>query len=117
MVPGYLLEDVFDPTGAGDCFAGGLAGHLARGDQPVVKFAELRQAVADATAYCKAQGLFRLPGAPDPIFTDTLELDLGDVEPSLAGPRRPQDRVTLTNSKREFRRELAKEELRPGVRA
>jgi aconitate hydratase len=60
-------------------------------------------------AYCKAQGLFRLPGVPDPIFTDTLELDLKDVEPSLAGPRRPQDRVTLTASKREFRRELAKE--------
>jgi aconitate hydratase len=60
-------------------------------------------------SYCKAQGLFRMPGAPDPTFTDTLELNLEEVEPSLAGPRRPQDRVTLATSKREFRRELAKE--------
>ena len=60
-------------------------------------------------AYCKAQGLFRTASSPEPIFTDTLELDLGQVEPSLAGPRRPQDRVTTTAVKREFRRELAKE--------
>ncbi|MGH8014088.1 MAG: aconitate hydratase AcnA [Candidatus Binataceae bacterium] len=60
-------------------------------------------------AYCKAQGLFRIPNSPDPTFTDTLELDLGTVEPSLAGPRRPQDRVALTDSRREFRRELVKE--------
>ena len=46
-------------------------------------------------AYCKAQGLFRTADAPEPIFTDTLELDLATVEPSLAGPRRPQDRVAL----------------------
>ena len=43
--PSFPIGNVVDPTGAGDCFAGGLAGHLARGDQPVVKFAELRQAV------------------------------------------------------------------------
>src|SRR5271167_436242 len=60
-------------------------------------------------AYCKAQGLFRTAESPDPIFTDTLELDLGSVEPSMAGPRRPQDRVRLRASKSEFRRELAKE--------
>jgi aconitate hydratase A / 2-methylisocitrate dehydratase len=60
-------------------------------------------------AYCKAQGLFRTADAPDPIFTDTLELDLSTVEPSMAGPRRPQDRVRLRASKSEFRRELAKE--------
>ena len=60
-------------------------------------------------AYCKAQGLFRTAESPDPIFTDTLELDLGTVEPSLAGPRRPQDRVRLRASKSEFRRELVKE--------
>jgi aconitate hydratase len=46
-------------------------------------------------AYAKAQGLFRLPGDPDPVYTETIELDLGVVEPSLAGPRRPQDRVSL----------------------
>ena len=43
--PSFPVTNLVDPTGAGDCFAGGLAGHLARGEQPVVKFAELRQAV------------------------------------------------------------------------
>jgi len=60
-------------------------------------------------AYCKAQGLFHNHKSPEPTFTDTIELDLGSVEPSLAGPRRPQDRVALANAKSEFRRELAKE--------
>ena len=46
-------------------------------------------------AYAKEQGLFRTDDTPEPVFTDTLELDLGDVEPSLAGPKRPQDRVPL----------------------
>src|SRR6202171_6580586 len=60
-------------------------------------------------AYCKAQGLFNSPIAPEPKFSETLELDLGSVVPSLAGPRRPQDRVALTSAKSDFRRELAKE--------
>ncbi|WP_434601314.1 aconitate hydratase AcnA [Pseudomonas sp. Z4-7] len=47
-------------------------------------------------AYCKAQGLWRLSGQ-EPVFTDTLELDMGSVEASLAGPKRPQDRVSLPN--------------------
>jgi aconitate hydratase len=55
--------------------------------------------VALVEAYTKAQGLFRKDDTPDPIFTDTLELDLGSVEPSLAGPRRPQDRVPLKFAK------------------
>src|SRR5205823_5299373 len=46
--------------------------------------------------YAKEQGLFRADEAPEPEFTDLLELDLGTVEPSVAGPRRPQDRVNLT---------------------
>ncbi|MEA2499838.1 MAG: aconitate hydratase [Actinomycetota bacterium] len=46
--------------------------------------------------YAKEQGMFRTDDTPDPSFTETLELDLGDVEPSLAGPRRPQDRVPLS---------------------
>ena len=67
-------------------------------------------------AYCKAQGLFNSPDAPEPHFSDTLELDLGSVVPSLAGPRRPQDRVALTSAKSDFRRELAKEfEEHPSV--
>ena len=50
-------------------------------------------------AYTKAQGLFRTDDTPDPVFTDTLELDLATVEPSLAGPKRPQDRVPLARAK------------------
>ena len=52
--------------------------------------------------YAKAQGLFRTDDTPDPIYTDTLELDMGDVTPSLAGPRRPQDRVVLSAVKDNF---------------
>ena len=52
--------------------------------------------------YTKEQDVFRTPDMPDPIFTDTLELDLGDVEPSLAGPKRPQDRVPLARMKSAF---------------
>ncbi len=57
-------------------------------------------------AYCKEQGLFRTDDAPEPAFTDALALDLGDVEPSLAGPKRPQDRVPLRDVKTSFRRAL-----------
>jgi len=52
--------------------------------------------------YSKEQGLFRRDGMPDPIFTDTLVLELGTVEPSLAGPKRPQDRVRLSDVKPTF---------------
>jgi aconitate hydratase len=55
--------------------------------------------IALVEAYYKAQGLFRTASTPDPEFTDTLTLDLGTVEPSLAGPKRPQDRVPLKTSK------------------
>jgi len=57
-------------------------------------------------AYAKAQGLFRTETTTDPIFSDTLELDLTTVEPSLAGPRRPQDRVALKEAKQAFREAL-----------
>jgi len=57
-------------------------------------------------AYSKAQGLFRTDASPDPVFGDWLELDLSTVEPSLAGPRRPQDRVPLKKSKQMFREAL-----------
>ena len=53
-------------------------------------------------AYCKAQGLFRTNDTPDPVFTDTLELDLSTVVPSLAGPKRPQDRIALTDMKSNY---------------
>jgi aconitate hydratase len=58
-------------------------------------------------AYTKEQGLFRTDATPDPVFTDTIELDLGSVEPSLAGPKRPQDRVPLSRSKAMYREALA----------
>ena len=63
--------------------------------------------VALVDAYAKAQGLFRDAGSPDPVYTDTVEIDLSAVEPSLAGPRRPQDRVALGRAKVEFERVLA----------
>jgi aconitate hydratase len=53
-------------------------------------------------AYCRAQGLFRTADTPDPVFTDTLELDLSTVVPSLAGPKRPQDRIALTDVKANY---------------
>ena len=58
--------------------------------------------VALVEKYAKAQGLFRTKKSPDPLFTDTLSLDLNTVEPSMAGPRRPQDRVSLENASTEF---------------
>jgi len=63
--------------------------------------------IALVEAYAKSQGLFRTAQTPDPAFTDTIELDLSTVEASLAGPRRPQDRVTLGQSKEVFRKSLA----------
>jgi aconitate hydratase len=57
-------------------------------------------------AYTKEQGLFHTPETPEATYSDTLELDLGTVEPSLAGPRRPQDRVALGQVKEAFAKEL-----------
>ncbi len=56
--------------------------------------------------YTKEQGIFRTDSAPDPVFTDTLELDMSTVEPSVAGPKRPQDRIALTGVKQSFERAL-----------
>ncbi|MCL5287876.1 MAG: aconitate hydratase AcnA [Acidobacteria bacterium] len=53
-------------------------------------------------AYAKEQGIFRTDATPDPVFTDKLELDLGTVEPTMAGPKRPQDRVPLREAKKSF---------------
>jgi len=60
------------------------------------------QRVALVDKYARAQGLLRTAKSEAPVFTDTLELDLDDVEPSMAGPRRPQDRVALNNVASEF---------------
>jgi aconitate hydratase len=62
--------------------------------------------VALVEAYARAQGLFRSAGQADPVYSDTIELDLRSVEPSLAGPRRPQDRVALSHAKAGFQSAL-----------
>ena len=56
--------------------------------------------------YAKEQGMFRTDQSPDPMFSDTLELDLSTVVPSISGPRRPQDRIALTESKNAFKEAL-----------
>ena len=55
-----------------------------------------------ADAYTREQGMFHEPGSEEPTFSDTLELDLGDVVPAIAGPKRPQDRIALTDAKTAF---------------
>ncbi len=62
--------------------------------------------VKTVETYSKMQGLFRTDATPDPVFTDTLSLDLSTVVPSLAGPKRPQDRVALTSMHSDFRNSL-----------
>ncbi|MGA7323066.1 MAG: aconitate hydratase AcnA [Rhodomicrobium sp.] len=74
--------------------------------------------VALVEAYSKAQGLWRDTATPDPIFTSTLDLDLSTVEPSLAGPRRPQDRVPLVSAAGGFIDALAEiRNVKPGSEA
>jgi aconitate hydratase len=80
-------------------------------DSETLKYLRLsgrsEEQVALVEAYTKAQGIFRTDSTPDPVFTDTLELDLSTVVPSLAGPKRPQDRVPLSQSKAMYREALA----------
>jgi aconitate hydratase len=72
------------------------------------------QRVALVEAYTKAQGMFRATETPDPVYSDLLELDLATVEPSLAGPKRPQDRVLLSQAKAGFLAALEGEFKKPG---
>jgi aconitate hydratase A / 2-methylisocitrate dehydratase len=65
--------------------------------------------VALVAAYAKAQGMFRVKTTPDPMFTDVLKLDLNTVEPSLSGPKRPQDRIALKDVKTGFAASMEKE--------
>jgi aconitate hydratase A / 2-methylisocitrate dehydratase len=67
--------------------------------------------------YTKEQGLFRTDATPDPKFTDTLELDLADVVPTIAGPKRPQDKVPLTQAKSVFEKSLTAAPKRVSVQA
>jgi aconitate hydratase len=79
-------------------------------DEETVKFLAFTgrdpERVALVEAYAKAQGMWRDESSPEPIFSDTLELDLSSVEPSLAGPRRPQDRVALSALADAFKRDM-----------
>jgi aconitate hydratase len=70
--------------------------------------------VALVEAYARAQGLFHTAGTPEAVYSETLTLDLSTVEPSLAGPRRPQDRVALSKAKASFAAALP--ELKKGVK-
>ena len=75
-------------------------------DAETIRYLMLTGRNADADLverYCQAQGLFRTDETPDPEYDDLLELDLADVRPSLAGPRRPQDRVLLSDVRETFR--------------
>jgi aconitate hydratase len=81
-------------------------------DEETIRYLELtgrpREQLALVEAYAKAQGLWRINGAPAADYTDVVELDLSTVEPSLAGPKRPQDRVPLRNAKQVFGAALKK---------
>ncbi len=64
--------------------------------------------------YCKVQGLFHTADMPDPVYTDVLELDLGSVVTSMAGPKRPQDRVPLLDLQQSFRKSLSRPKAERG---
>ena len=70
--------------------------------------------IALVEAYCKAQGMWRDSDTPEPVFTDTLALDLGDVVPSMAGPKRPEGRIALEDIASGFAEALATEYKKPG---
>jgi aconitate hydratase len=65
--------------------------------------------IALVVAYAKAQGMYRTKNTPDPVFTDVLKLELSSIEPSLAGPKRPQDRIALKEVKNGFAWSMDKE--------
>ncbi|MCG8595918.1 MAG: aconitate hydratase AcnA, partial [Kiloniellales bacterium] len=65
--------------------------------------------IALVEAYARAQGMWRDEDTPDPVFTDSLELDLGTVEPSLAGPKRPQDKILLSKAAQAFTEDALKD--------
>src|SRR6202789_1607430 len=81
-------------------------------DEETIRYLELTgrsaEQIALVEAYSKAQGLWRMNGAPQADYTDVVELDLSTVVPSLAGPKRPQDRVPLTSAKNVYRSSVKK---------
>ena len=88
---------------------GATVGYSPVDDETLRYLRQTNRSAADVELverYCKTQGLFRTEATPEPIFTDTVELDLSTVEPSLAGPKRPHDRVALSQMKSAFRQGL-----------
>jgi aconitate hydratase len=81
-------------------------------DEETIRYLELTgrapEQIALVEAYAKAQGLWRVQGAPAADYTDVVELDLSTVEPSLAGPKRPQDRIPLRSAKNVYRSSVQK---------
>ena len=79
-------------------------------DDETIKYMRLTgrsdEQVSLVESYCKEQGLFWEKGAPQPIYSETIELDMGTVETCLAGPRGPQDRVSLRDVKNSFLKTL-----------
>lgn len=79
-------------------------------DRSTLKYLELtgrdEETIHLAEIYAREQGLWRDGGTPDPIFTDKLELDISKVEPSIAGPKRPQDRILLSKAAKSFKKDL-----------
>jgi aconitate hydratase len=75
-------------------------------DEETIRYLRLSdrptETVALVEAYAKAQGMWRSSGDSEAVYTDTLDLDLGSVVPSLAGPKRPQDRVAMTDMRQAF---------------
>ncbi len=81
-------------------------------DAETLKYLELTgrpaEKIALVEAYAREQGMFRDENSPEAVYTDTLELDLSEVVPCISGPKRPQDRILLTDAKETFERELDK---------
>ncbi len=79
-------------------------------DQETIKYLELtardKETIGLVEAYAKAQGMWREADTPDPVFTDTLELDLASVAPSIAGPKRPQDKIALSEAAAAFKKDM-----------
>jgi aconitate hydratase len=79
-------------------------------DQETIRYLENTGRSPDHIAlverYCREQGLFRSMEMPDPVYSDLIELDMGTIEPSIAGPKRPQDKITLHDAKDAFENEL-----------
>lgn len=79
-------------------------------DEETIKYLKFTgrdaERIALVEAYAKEQGMWRESGSPDPIFTDTLHLDMSTVEPSISGPKRPQDKILLSNAATQFAKDL-----------